>query len=247
MTYDCTQTTDISVSSAVQQDRERIDQYWAQFLGCEVEDLRSGQDRLVYHRGSPGLFSLTVNRSRVISLRPGVPRLPLDVSLTPDVAREALAPVGAIEEIYGPAVVMYGHKEDFRPRDEMDSRLLDSSTHHQDLLRFAKVVGWQEYVYQTVVFWDYAFGIYREGELASVATATIWGGILGALKVATAPDHRRKGFGGAVVSAATRWMLENTRLIPQYDTASVNTASRRLGVSLGYREYGSIFYGKLAL
>lgn len=237
----------VSTSADIQQDRLVIDQYWARFLGCNHTDLRSGRDRLLYHRASPGIFSLTVNRSRVISLRPGVPTLPSEVSLTPSVVRQALQGMGAIEEIYGPAVVMYGHRGEFRPRDERNAQLLDSPEDRTNLLRFAKLVGWQEYVHQTVVFWDYAFGIYQDGTLAAVATATIWGGILGALKVATAPDYRRRGLGGAVVSAATRWMLENTRLIPQYDTASVNTASRKLGASLGYREYGSIFYGKLAL
>lgn len=222
----------------------RIDAYWAAFLGCGVNALRRCGDTLVYQPSSPGVFCLTAEEGRVFSLRPGGDHRPLQGRITHHAIAQALAPLGTPCEVFGPGDILYCSPETFRPAPMLDSRLLNE-VDSADLDQFAATVGWKHDTTGRPNSWHDAFGICRDGKLVSVATIVVWGGVIGAIKVATLPRYRGHGFARAVVSAATAYLFEHTALVPQYDFASDNARSREVGFSLGFVPYGQFHYGRL--
>ena len=224
--------------------RNKVDTYWANFLGCRLYDLQNPGDTIVYNIDTPGLFCLETGKSRVISLLPGADATPLRDKITTEKICEALAPVGDVAENYGPGDVMYCTPDMFAVANEYDCRKI-LTVDRNDLRQFAHEVQWSCFLQECADLWEFAYGIRRRGKIVSAATAVIWGGIIGAVKVATLPEYRNRGFAHAVVSAVTRHLLTQTHLIPQYDAAAENVSSLKIAQSLGFQCYGQIYYGKI--
>lgn len=224
--------------------RERVDSYWADFLGCAPESLYRYGDTIVHHETSDGLFCLEIGDSRVLSLAPGISITPPYGPLSREWIFSTLMCAGAVHEIYGPGDLFYCTPCTFRPIDNTSCQPLKDAN-REELERFARAAQWQCALKNQVYSWDYAFGIYHDSELVSAATIIIWGETIAALKVATLPEYRGRGYGSAVTSAVTRAILNETHLIPQYDTATSNHYSQRIAEALGFKRYGQIYYGKL--
>lgn len=230
----------------------RIDQYWADFLGCTVAELHSAQTTVVYSEHSPGLFCLTTGSSRVLSIHSDLEGCvsavswPQNGQLNGHTVHDFLAPFGRITESYGPGKVFYCTPGSFLPGDEQSSRALtpDDQPYIEE---FAHIMGWSQLLPLDVYPWVHPVGILQDGRLASMTAVLIWGDVIGAIMVGTLPEYRNRGYARAVVRSATRWMLEETGLIPQYDTAVSNLASLQIAQDLGYQPYGHIAYGKLLL
>lgn len=62
--------------------------------------------------------------------------------------------------------------------------------------------------------------------------------ILADLRVLTAPNHRRKGYGQSVAQLATNDAIDDG-LVPQWRSRPENATARRLAARLGYTEIGS--------
>lgn len=76
----------------------------------------------------------------------------------------------------------------------------------------------------------------REDDTVTAAAGySVWPLGVAHLLVLTSPDHRRRGLGRAVASAATEQAL-STGLSPQWRAQP--EASRRIAASLGFRQYG---------
>jgi GNAT superfamily N-acetyltransferase len=77
------------------------------------------------------------------------------------------------------------------------------------------------------------FAIIEDGEVAADAFVSDIDHGGGNLAVATAEGHRRKGYGAAVVAAATRWCFEHD-IVPVYWAQTSNEPSVRLAEGLGF-------------
>ena len=155
-----------------------------------------------------------------------------------------LIEAGPVAEVYGPGDLLYCTAQAFRPVDESACQPLKNAD--QSLLkRFAQKAQWQCFFQNYQLAWRHAFGIFEAGQLVSAASITIWGDAIAALKVATLPGYQGRGYGRAVTSAVTRTILNETQLIPQYDTATHNHPSRQIATGLGFEQYGRIYYGTL--
>lgn len=225
---------------------DSINAYWARFLDCSVADLHGGGNKIIYSNSSPGLFSLNIGISRVFSVKPEVKVPEHAAVLSREEIYQAIAPLGAVEEIYESGIVMYCPCENFRPADELDCETIPYGLADERYGAFAAQVGWKDDYRSFTGPASNVFGIFRDGKLVSAVTIKIWDDIIGAVRVATLPNYRGRGYARAVVSAATRWILYYTSLIPQYDTEIHNIASQKLGLSIGFQPYGMISYGKLA-
>ena len=84
-------------------------------------------------------------------------------------------------------------------------------------------------------------GWFAEARLISAAAVQVWGDSIGEIFVDTLAQHRRRGYARMVTRAATRWLLEETSLIPQYDAELTNPASLRVAQAIGYEPYGCLF------
>ncbi|HKI83193.1 MAG TPA: GNAT family N-acetyltransferase, partial [Candidatus Krumholzibacteria bacterium] len=79
-----------------------------------------------------------------------------------------------------------------------------------------------------------AFGIYEEAQLVALATVTHHGHTIAEIGVDVAPDHKGRGLGRAVVSAAGNWIHERGLTI-HATVAFWNVPSSRTMLSLGLR------------
>ena len=84
------------------------------------------------------------------------------------------------------------------------------------------------------------FGYFQDGALVSSAFVDPrTKRTLEICAVYTAEKHRGQGLAASVVSAATRWILEQGKM-PVYATRITNAASMSLAQSLGFTEYGQV-------
>jgi hypothetical protein len=224
--------------------REKVDAYWASFLGCTPSALYSYGDTIARPHTSSGLFCLEVGDSRVLSLASDVHITPPHGPLSREWIYSSLMRIGSVQEVYGPGDLLYCTSDTFNPTDETICQPL-GNTDQGILEQFADQMQWQCLPQDDTLSWDYAFGVYQDGKLVSAATTIIWGNAIAALKVATLPDYQERGYGRAVTSAVTSAILSNTHLIPQYDTAVSNRPSQRIARGLGFQHYGRIYYGIL--
>lgn len=224
--------------------REIVDAYWANFLGCTPSALYDYGDTIARHRTFPGLFCLEIGDSRVLSIASDINTTPPCGPLSREWIYSTLMTSGSVDEIYGPGDLLYCTADTFEPNDKTPCQpLKDEDQNTRE--RFASQAEWQDGIQNGMLSWAYAFGIYQDGKLVSAATTVVWDDTIAALKVATLPDYRGRGFGRAVTSAVTHTILSETHLIPQYDTAVNNHPSQQIASGLGFQHYGRIYYGKL--
>jgi RimJ/RimL family protein N-acetyltransferase len=232
--------------------RLRIDNYWAEFLGCRIEDLFTPDSKIVFSENSPGVFGLMLGHARVYSMghqlrgvfskKDRDSNLPTEKSFTPDRLVSLLDKNGVgIDEAYGPGYLTYCHRELFCPADERDVLLLSDADKGQIEL-LGERVGWTNIFHTTSSSWIARFGIFRDAKLVSLTTVRPWANRVASMMVATDPDYRGCGFATSAVSKATRWVLEKTNMVPQYDTSINNLSSLRIAHVLGYQYYGQIIY-----
>ncbi len=85
------------------------------------------------------------------------------------------------------------------------------------------------------------FAAYVDGEPVALAgtyeVPHMAGAVCDMCVSGTLPEHRREGFGRAVVAGATRAVLESGR-VPVYVTSDQNMASINTARSVGYTQYG---------
>jgi GNAT superfamily N-acetyltransferase len=232
--------------------RSRIDGYWTEFLGCRIQDLYMPDSKVVFSEHSPGIFGLMLGPARVYSLDPGLKglfpaqnqnsELFTEKAFSPDRLAALLEKNGVcFEEAYGPGYLTYCHADVFCAADEKDTRPLRAADDGQ-IERLGERIGWTDIFRQTSPAWIARFGIFRDGNLVSLTTVRSWAGQVASMLVATDPDYRGYGFATSVVSMATRWVLEETDMVPQYDTSVNNLSSLRIAHVLGYQYYGQIIY-----
>lgn len=210
---------------------------------------------------SPGLVALQAGQSWVLSLAPGIDaeavaplvralglwRLPRDTHAEPcqpclELVEAPCDPLNAVglREFYGPAQVLYCEPEIFRVGDEAGVRRLDA-TDGPRIERFRAGMGQLAWSLEDPRRWVAAFGLLDADELISAAAVQVWGDCIGEVFVDTLPQHRRRGHAKMVARAVTRWLLEETSLIPQYDAELTNLASLHVARAIGYEPYGWLF------
>jgi RimJ/RimL family protein N-acetyltransferase len=230
---------------------QQIDQYWSTFLGCTFETFQHPEPTLTISAVSPGLFVFMNHSSRVYALAPG---LNLDIGKRlatlclcendiTQATRRLLADYGPLY-LYGPAQILYCSADTFRPGQEAHNRPLTISD-HDAIQQFCNQAGPLHWTVDDVDRWPRVFGIFADGHLVSTAAVQAWGNVIGAISVVTLPAYRNRGYAQAITRAATRWMLEETSLIPQYDAELSNTASLRVARAVGYQPYGRLLIVQL--
>ncbi|MBN2386677.1 MAG: GNAT family N-acetyltransferase [Anaerolineales bacterium] len=232
--------------------RLRIDSYWAEYLGCCVDALHHPRRGIVFSKNSPGIFGLMVGDARVYSVNHQLGCLLPNKDILPTwIAGDEFTlaqPMAALDEngfrtgeAYGPGYLTYCHSRHFRPADDADVCPLREDD-RDEIEWLGQQVGWTDLFHETASSWIARFGIFREKHLISIAIVRSWAGQVGSMMVATHPAHRRRGYAIRAVSMATRWVLDETDLIPQYDTATTNVSSLKVAQLLGYQHYGQILY-----
>jgi predicted GNAT family acetyltransferase len=80
------------------------------------------------------------------------------------------------------------------------------------------------------------FGCFLDGRLVAVAGNILWDPNTVNPGVITHPDHRGKGYGTAVVSAAVQRAIKHDHLV-LYQTLLANTPAVKIAHSLGFQPY----------
>jgi GNAT superfamily N-acetyltransferase len=220
-----------------------IDAYWASSFGCPTEALRPPRTLVLPHDAHErfnGVYAMTFGAEPVISVPSGV-FTELRSSLASWTASSVRDPAFAREsvgsgagETVGPAWVGYADAGVFRPATfGAQTRILtraDSSA--VDALRDScPVIEWEHG--GSAVGHDTTAGTFVDGVLASLAGYEVWGERIAHIAIVTHPAHRGQGHGRAAVACVAREALARG-LVLQYRTLESNTASRRIGESLGF-------------
>lgn len=226
----------------------RLDQYWAEELGCDPADLHDGGVTVCAprHREGPRWMGWLVPLECIVlaDAQPGTGA----VSVTPyleDTLRTFLLTVHELGDCLPPdgkALVRFArdflptgypkihaillcHPETFRPYPEvLPVELLRNDDSQAD---------WFRYHFDGPIY--VARG--ERGEIASWAAIKCKSAHVWEMAVATEANYRNRGLARSVVSRATRAALEAGK-VPLYLHDLSNTASARVCRALGYQFYG---------
>lgn len=224
---------------------QRIDRYWAEFFGCPLAVLHTGQTFIGPHVGQGdyhGVFVRVRDASVLISVPP-----PLLHTLKPRLqhmdAVTALEPAHFhtllgdwAERCVGPAFIGYADRATLPSVPRSIARLLTP----QDLSALVQLQ-----LACSVIEWEHGgseigpqpmAGVEVDNQLVAVAGYEIWGGDIAHIAVITHPHYRNGGYGRAVVHLIAAEALRHG-LIPQYRTLSTNTPSMAIARSIGFLPY----------
>lgn len=223
----------------------KLDRYWAQALGCEPSDLRSGTVRLV-PCGQRQLQVLATPDGAVViglpSLLERVAGAPVERLLEPRFWAERFGVSLTQIAFYGPGFLAYLHQGTFTPHEHPFVRPLRRRD-AGELARFARILQAREpHLFHAwaiggrVTANERLWGAYVEGKIVSVAGLRAGSKLFQEIGINTLPRSRQQGWGTAVASAATADGLTLTELV-QWSAPLHNEPSLRLSQRLGYLAY----------
>jgi GNAT superfamily N-acetyltransferase len=224
-----------------------VGSYWAEFLGCTPEALRSDTPQIVAHAGLgdyPGCYLMEFGRAPIVSLpvdelesnrtaikqwHAGVVRLP---ALVEAVFGERVA------ARVGPAYVGYTDSEHFRPVFPSTTRRL-TALDGKAVKALCEACAVEEWEHGGSEFRPIEMaGVFKGHELAALASYQIWGEQIAHISIVTHPLFRGQGYATAAVSSLTQTVLEWT-LVPQYRTLEGNAPSIAVARRLGFVHYAT--------
>jgi GNAT superfamily N-acetyltransferase len=225
-----------------------VDAYWAENLGCAPEDLHRPGVTLLGNGGGlatyQGAYLLRWEETCVVTVP--VSLLPLVEGAvrgqTPDEIfdRTFLTTMfgSRLDRIIGPAFQGCADTSDFHAVDVRGTRPL-AAEDDEALERLAMACDRDEWVHSGI---ERAlapiFGCYTGDELAAAGMLLPWGLRQCNVGIITHPSFRGQGYGRAVVSAVTAYMLAEG-YVAQYQTLLDNTSSVAIARALGYRQYAT--------
>ena len=229
---------------------DRIDGYWAERLGCRIDDLREPRVTLVTHhealaeyrgvyalRSHDGGLLVSSPASHAGTLRDAIAGLPPDRAFDAALLRGTLGDAGAT--VIGPASLAYADSAAFIPATHTDvRRLTPAEAGALDALRTrCDATEWAHSGIQPEH--DPIFARFDDGNILAAASWAAMGP-LRHIGVITHPEHRGHGYASAVGSAVTSAALTDGA-VPQWQTLLSNAPSLAVGRRLGFVErYRSI-------
>lgn len=223
--------------------RERVERYWGGFFGLEPGELARPGVRVVAHCGLGdyrGAWIFWRGAAVIVSV-PG--ELVAETRARFREAGSGWEPEGVAEWFadrterrMGPAYQGYLDPTGFRPAGGSGVGVLSGAEGELEALRAAcDPVEWSHAGIEAARP-EPCFGCWHEGRLVAVAQNAFWaeGVVSPGLLVHAA--YRGRGFGKAVLAAATAAALEHGHL-PLYQTLESNRPAVRAAEALGYRPF----------
>jgi GNAT superfamily N-acetyltransferase len=232
---------------------QRIDAVWAAFFGLSTPAfLRPGIQVVGHHElaGHHGVWLFRHHASLCVSVPPDlVAGIQAAVGIYTVDSLFSQAGIRAllgrrVEQVVGPAYQGYIEPPTFRPLTRPGVRALapPSRVHLEQLAEACGVEAWE---HAGIAFDEaHVFGCFADGRLVAAARFRPAWCKTAHIGVATHPDHRRRHYGSAVVSAASAQALE-AGFIGLYQTLLENAPSVALATRLGYRAYASLLAVRL--
>jgi RimJ/RimL family protein N-acetyltransferase len=223
----------------------KLDRYWAQELGCEPNDLRQRHLRLVPCGQRQVQVLATPDGTVVIGLPPliepvagSTPAQLLDPRFWAETFNIQLEQL----TFYGPSSLSYVTQETFKAHPHPFVRLMRRSD-SAELARFARILHAREpegfhswAIGGRVAANEHLWGTYFEGKIVSMAGLRQLNKQIYEVGVNTLPQHRQKGWGTSVASAATEGGLSLVPMV-QWSAPLSNEPSQRIAHRLGYLPY----------
>lgn len=228
--------------------RRVADAFWAHDLGaesgfatlpvsCTVQRLYNGVQ--IFRRD--GAIVIAVPPEKHEHIRDSLSGLSPDELFSVEWLQRVLGP--DIEGIRGPAEVFYADETSFRPADTMQARALSQSDLPayrilEDALdpKDSEDSGFSSGKFP-------AFGVFPDDVLCAAASYSVWEPSIAHIIVATHPQHRRRGFAKAAVSALAEDAM-GRGLVLQWQTVVWNTNSLALARDLGFEHYCSKIFAR---
>ncbi|MGH2543530.1 MAG: GNAT family N-acetyltransferase [Ardenticatenaceae bacterium] len=222
-----------------------LDGFWSQELGCAPDDLRAGDVRLV----PCGQWQIQVLATPDGAVVIGLPQLIACAQgattaqlLDPQFWTAQLKAPRQRITFYGPGSLCYVSARTFEPHSHAFVRMLKRRD-AGEVARFARILQAREpeifhawAIGGRVTANERLWGAYHEGKIVSMAGLRRVNKNLCEVGVNTLPHQRRKGWGTAVASAATKGGLTLTPLV-QWSAPLHNEPSQRIAQRLGFQPY----------
>jgi len=247
------QSDDCGVLSAAQ--LRIIGQFWADFLGCNEQQLSQPGFHVVPHgnlAGYTGLWAFRVNNSCVISVPEALLAAVREAAAGMECEQACCAAglktlVGAdrIARVIGPCFVGYLGGQIFHPAQGSGvCRLLTGNDLEQiEGLKLACGNDW-EIGGVDADAGQVLFGCFEAGRLVAAASYELWGQAIAHVCVAAAPEFRRQGFAQLAAARATELALSRG-LLPQWRTEYSNAPAMAIGRALGFEGFASHYAVRL--
>jgi len=231
---------------------QRIDQYWAAFLGCSTAQLNTTKP-IVFRTSRIKGIAAVKKRAWVIALNDALPQhvgfdfiaIADDPDLN-DADREdrlhRLCHNLHLAAPYGPSILHYlGSGGLSQLAYEFESREL--SVDDEPILQAfkQKLAFSPEYTLTMPDLFPYALGYFDKDTLVAVGTVRVWEDLLAEVFIDTLDEYRAQGIGSCLAFNITQWILNATSWIPQYDSEATNLASLTIAARLGFSPYGKFF------
>ncbi len=222
---------------------QRVDEFWSSFFGLNLAEWQQDNLKIVPH-AALGDYSGAWLFRREESLIISAPQSCIAVltgalqhrSCVAD--EDVLALFGdAVETVIGPAYHGYLDEGHFQPVTSA-TRLLTArdGAALQELEQACLEQEWQHAGISEAQ--QPVFGLYSRSKLVAAANYQMWAHDVATPGLVVHPDHRGRGYGKAVLSAAAQHALQDGFLV-LYQTLMSNVAAQAVAQSLGFQQYAT--------
>jgi hypothetical protein len=227
---------------------ERYDEFWAEYFGITVAELRTAGLSIVRHVGLadyPGVWFFLHGSRLVVSapeswleqLRnrlgrtPNSPRLPTQTEIA-----ELFG--ASLDRTIGPTFQGAIEARHFRPFRSAHTRIL-VDTDANAVADFRDACSVDDLSASALDKASlFRSGYFDGGRIVSLAGFRPWSSAVGDLCVLTVPDRRGQGCAKAAVSSVLAAAIADDR-VPIYQTLEANAPAVRIALALGYARYSS--------
>lgn len=227
-----------------------VDNYWADFLGCDLEQLLSdGTSHQLTSTKHQSIWAFARRSSWVVIVPTSWPQAVREQiyhcfqpNLVPDAVQlQRLLDRTDHQQLYGPALIMLYERErdtqSIRPEQPLTEVRSLTAADHEQVLAFQVAAAPIVWSLQEGEIWPKIFGVFVEDQLVATCGVRIWGELLAELYVDTVPTHWRQGYGKIATAAALHWVHTESPYQAESVVELANAASWRLMHNVGFTPY----------
>ncbi|MEZ4869547.1 MAG: GNAT family N-acetyltransferase [Caldilineaceae bacterium] len=230
---------------------QRVSNYWAGYLGCDVAELERQQAQVLLSAPVSEFVAFSRGSNWILAL-PAQWNSKVGAALSPFFQRGRLPNLTGLQQVlrsidginlYGPATIFLQPELQPQSAVPIDVRRLQPADHSR-LALFRREGGQRAWSLTATDDWLAVWGAFFEKRLVAICAVRVWGDLLAEIYVDTLPAHRQRGYGKAVTNAAVQWIYTNTAYIVESVVELSNQNSLALMASLQFKPYGYLLLGE---
>jgi hypothetical protein len=240
---------------------ERVDAYWARWLGCSVADLYAPKPLVQFSSSSPGVVGVRRGDHWVLNAHPAHSAAQVETLLNQLNAqpthddidgllaqrRGIYAALGLADgALWGPTELFYTTRTLMKRAPNAPFPIRRLTEQDQDAFHaFRAEFGPLNYTLDDPQRFRLLLGCFDGERLVATGAVQVWDETLAETYADTLLQYRGYGLASALVTIETDWIVNETDYIAQCDGELISPPSIRIAHKLGYHPYGYLIMTNL--